>query len=130
QDELPGVVDEPAGDAQQAVPQGGDHGFAVADTQPGQRFGGAGVAGGVGVFGVAVLGGGAGGDELVEPAGDAGGNECAPHPGGIDLDVAGGEVTPRGTVFAVAEDVPGSRCGAGTSALPRLPGPGWRRRGW
>jgi hypothetical protein len=39
QDELAGVVDQPARDAQQAVSQGGDHGFAVADAQAGQRLG-------------------------------------------------------------------------------------------
>jgi hypothetical protein len=34
QDELTGVMDQPGGDAEQSVPQGGDHGFAVADASP------------------------------------------------------------------------------------------------
>ena len=55
------------------VPQGGDHGFAGADAVAGEGAVGSG-----------------GGGELVQPAGDGGGEQGAPHPGGVDVGVAGG----------------------------------------
>ena len=43
--------------------------------------------------------------ELVQPAGHGCGEQRAPHPGGIDLRIAAGEVPEGGAVLAVAEDV-------------------------
>ncbi len=37
QDQYPGVADQAGGDADQPVPQGGDHGLAVADAETAQR---------------------------------------------------------------------------------------------
>src|SRR6188472_1858022 len=53
QDASAGVVDQPGGDADQSVPQGGDHGLAIADAVSGQGAVGCG-----------------GGGELVQPAGE------------------------------------------------------------
>jgi hypothetical protein len=58
QGELPGVADEPAGDADQPPAQGGDHGFAAAGPVTGQDG----------------LAAGSGG-ELVQPSGYAGGEQ-------------------------------------------------------
>jgi hypothetical protein len=70
------VVDDAAGDADQSVPQGGDHGFAVADSEPEQ-------------WGRSVLSIGVGdGGEVVEPAGEAGAINAPPHPGPVDVGVS------------------------------------------
>ena len=82
------MTDQPGGDADQPVPQGGDHGLAVADTVPEQ----------------AAVGGGGGG-ELVQPAGEAGGEQRAPHPRPVDLGISRGQVAQRGAVLGVAEQV-------------------------
>src|SRR6266511_3120452 len=83
-----GVADQAGRDTDQSPAQGGDHGLAVADAVPGQ-----------GVIGQDGAG------ELVEPAGHGGGQQRAPHPGGVDLGVTGGQVAQRGAVLAVAEQV-------------------------
>jgi hypothetical protein len=61
EDERAGVVDHPGGDADQSVPQGGDHGLAAVDAVPEQSPAESG-----------------GGGELVQPTGDAG-REQRPH---------------------------------------------------
>ena len=61
QDERTGVVDQPGRDADQPVPQGGDHGLALAHAVPGQGAAGCGGSG-----------------ELVQPACPAGGEQGTP----------------------------------------------------
>jgi hypothetical protein len=61
QDERPSVADQTARDAEQPVPQGGDHGLTVADAVPGQGAVGRG-----------------GGGELVQPAGQGDTEQRAP----------------------------------------------------
>src|SRR5256885_1039340 len=100
QDWLPCLENEAGGDADQPVPQSGDHGFAVAGAPPGELAGG-------GIFG---------GGELMEPGGHGCGQQGTPHPGGVHLDITGGEVAQRGAVFAVAEDV----LDAGAVSVPVL----------
>jgi hypothetical protein len=66
-----GVADQPGRDADQPVPQGGDHGLAGPDAVAEQP---------------AVGPGGRG--ELVQPAGNARGEQRTPHPGGVDLEIS------------------------------------------
>jgi hypothetical protein len=102
------VADQPAGDADDPAPQGGDHGFASADAVARQDD----------------LAAGDGG-ELVQPGGHAGGQQRAPHPSGIDLGISAGKVPQRGAVLAVAEEV----LDAGAVPVPVLGGGGLIRRG-
>ena len=84
--ERAGVTDQPGRDADQPLPQGGDHGLAVADPVPEQR----------------TLGRAAGG-ELEQPAGEGGGEQRTPHPRSVDLGMPRGQVAQRG-VLGVTED--------------------------
>src|SRR6478736_9127388 len=61
QGERAGVTDQSGGDTDQPVPQGGDHGLAIADAVPEQPAVGCGGAG-----------------ELMQPAGEAGGEQRGP----------------------------------------------------
>lgn len=77
------------------MPQGGDHGVAVADAVPEQ----------------AAVGGGVGG-ELMQPAGEAAAWQRDPHPALVDLGIPGGQVPQHGAALGGAERV--------FSAEPRL----------
>ena len=87
-DQLPAVAHQPGGDGDQPAPQGGDHRLAAADPVPFHQLAAQDEPG-----------------ELVQPGRDRGGDQRRPHPRGVDLFMAGGQVAQRGAVLAVAEDV-------------------------
>src|SRR5208282_5718854 len=85
-DQLPAVADQARGGGDQCPPQGGDHRLAAA--VPFQQLAARYQAG-----------------ELVQPGGDRRGDQRRPHPRGVDLLIARGQVPQRGAVLAVPEDV-------------------------
>ncbi len=109
QDQAASVADDPAGDADQPVAAGGDHGFAAAHAVTSED----GFADG-------------GGGELVQPGGHAGGEQRAPHPCGVDRGVARRQMAEGGAVLAVAEDV----LDGGAVPVPVLYGGGLIRGGY
>src|SRR5712692_3803203 len=87
-DQLPAVADQPGGGEDERPPQGGDHRLAAAGAVSFQQLAAADQPG-----------------ELVQPGGDGGGDQRRPHPRGVDLLIARGQVPQRGAVLAVAEYV-------------------------
>src|ERR1700730_6594937 len=75
--ELTGVVDQAAGNADEPVPQGRDHGFAAADTVPCHRAPATAEDPG----------------EFMEPGGHVRRQQRCVHPGGVDFLVATGQMT-------------------------------------